>query len=391
MATEIEKPVVERLDVDNYATWRTRMKFLLISKGLWSAVTDDDANVDNDQKALALIGLYVKEHHLPLMERCDTAKQAWQQLEAVYQAKSNARKLQLRKELSQLKMGPGEPLTKYVGRARDIQDQLRAAGHMVADQEVAWAVLAGLPAHFDTVVTVLETTSDKDMSLEDILPKLLQVEQRERQKERPDERALMAKPRNSFGSGRGHHVDKRGKICHYCGKKGHFKAECDKKRRDEARHSGGGKQQALQQQAHQQFSALALTMQHCKAAAGYGSSNRSSAISTHRWVLDTGASLHMTPHGSILVNVRPMTEDITVSFGNGSKGKPIAMGDVLLRTGKTTLRLTNVLHVPSATENLLSVRHATKSGVSFTFSSSGCRISKDLCPRLPCTGVLFFV
>ena len=34
MATEAERPVVERLDVDNYATWRTRMKFLLISKGL---------------------------------------------------------------------------------------------------------------------------------------------------------------------------------------------------------------------------------------------------------------------------------------------------------------------------------------------------------------------
>ena len=115
------------------------------------------------------------------MERCKTAKEAWQQFEAVYQAKSNARKLQLRKELAQLKMGPGEPLTKYVGRARDIQDQLRAAGHDVADQEVVWAVLAGLPAHYDTVVTVLETTTDKDMSLEDILPKLLQVEQRERQ------------------------------------------------------------------------------------------------------------------------------------------------------------------------------------------------------------------
>ena len=198
MAIEVERPVVERLDLDNYATWRVRMRFLLISKGLWSAVSGEDTNADNDQKALALLGLYVKEHHLPLMERCKTAKEAWQQFEAVYQAKSNARKLQLRKELVQLKMGPGEPLTKYVGRAKDIQDQLRAAGHEVGDQEVAWAVLAGLPAAYDTVVTVLETTTDKDMSLEDILPKLLQVEQRERQTERPDERALIAKPSSGF-------------------------------------------------------------------------------------------------------------------------------------------------------------------------------------------------
>ena len=31
MASEIDRPVVERLDVHNYATWRTRMKFLLIA------------------------------------------------------------------------------------------------------------------------------------------------------------------------------------------------------------------------------------------------------------------------------------------------------------------------------------------------------------------------
>jgi hypothetical protein len=36
-----DKPVVERLDVDNYATWSIRMRALLISKGLWTAVTED--------------------------------------------------------------------------------------------------------------------------------------------------------------------------------------------------------------------------------------------------------------------------------------------------------------------------------------------------------------
>ena len=108
-AAEIDKPVVERLDVDNYATWRTRMRFLLTMKGLWTAITDDAADADTDTKALALIGLYVKEHHLPTLEQCKTAREAWRQLESVYQAKSNARKLQLREELIQLKKGCDEP------------------------------------------------------------------------------------------------------------------------------------------------------------------------------------------------------------------------------------------------------------------------------------------
>jgi len=33
-----EKMSVEPLDLDNYGTWSSRMKFLLIHKGLWAAV-----------------------------------------------------------------------------------------------------------------------------------------------------------------------------------------------------------------------------------------------------------------------------------------------------------------------------------------------------------------
>lgn len=157
MATEI-KPAVELLDVDNYATWRSKMKFLLITKGLWTAVGGASTDAEKDAKALALIGLLVKDHHLPVLERCATAKEAWEQLEATYQAKSNARKRQLRKELSQLRMGATEPLTKYVARAKEIQNQLRAAGYEVADQEVVWALLAGLSPTYETEATVLGST-----------------------------------------------------------------------------------------------------------------------------------------------------------------------------------------------------------------------------------------
>jgi hypothetical protein len=264
------------------------MKYLLITKGLWTAVSGD-ATADNviDQKALALIGLHVKEYHLPMLERCDTAKDAWQELERVYQAKSNARKLQLRKELTTLKMGPAEPLTKYVARDQEIQDQLRAAGHNVVDQEVTWSVLAGLPAVYDTMITVLETTSDKDMSLDEILPKLLQVEQRLQTTERPDETALSAKPGNGFGGRSGNtrpgsHTGgqhKETRICHYCKKVGHLKKDSYKKKRDDA---ARGQQQPLQQQ----FSAIALSAHNITNAGG---------TSAGRWVLDTGASRHITP------------------------------------------------------------------------------------------------
>lgn len=50
-------PAVELLDVDNYGTWRSKMKFFLITKGLWTAVTGDSVDEEKDGKALAQIGL----------------------------------------------------------------------------------------------------------------------------------------------------------------------------------------------------------------------------------------------------------------------------------------------------------------------------------------------
>ena len=58
---------IEALDVENYSTWSVRMKLLLIHKGLWKVVDTkegDKVDKDEDMKALALIGLNVKDHHI---------------------------------------------------------------------------------------------------------------------------------------------------------------------------------------------------------------------------------------------------------------------------------------------------------------------------------------
>lgn len=357
MATE-DKFTVERLDVDNYSTWSIRMRALLITKGLWGAVTGDSIDPDKDQKALAQIILHVKDHHLMTVGSSATSKIAWETLKNTYEAKINARKVLLRRELTALKLGATEALTVYAARAKDIQAQLRAAGDEVKDQEVAIQFLAGLPPAYGMISTVL-TAQDKELTIDEMLPKLLNVEQAAAQPPHSSEAALFAKPKKDFPKRQPRQEDR---TCFYCGRRGHLASQCQQKKRDKARfRSSNGRN-------GQQHSAIALTANSMAAAPD-------SSDTYERWVLDTGASRHLTPNKSILLNPRPLDEDITITFGNGSIGKATAIGEVVLHTRSATFRLSNVLLIPEATENLISVRYATKRGLNFTFAAHGCAIS----------------
>lgn len=225
------QPTIERLDVENYATWSIRMQAFLMVKGLWGAVTGDSTDATVDKKALAQIILHVKDYHLPTLVGCATSKIAWETLKAMFQAKTNARKLLLRRELTQLKMGATEPLSVYAARAKELQTHLRSAGDEVRDQEVALQFLAGLPPAYGMISTVL-TAGDHELKIDGMMPKLMQVEQlAEPPVTRFTEAALYAKP-NGTGRASFIHDETTGPTCYYCGKKGHIERNCRKKKRE---------------------------------------------------------------------------------------------------------------------------------------------------------------
>ncbi len=232
MADMDTRVAMERLDVDNYGTWSVRMRFTLISKGLWKHVKNDGevTDTDGDQKALALIGLSVMDHHLPSLRQQETAKDAWDALESVYKAKSMARRVALKREMNSLKKAAEEPMTKYVARAKELRDQLAAAGQDTDDEEVAAALLAGLPPDYDVIVAVLETTADK-VDLDVLLGKLLTAEQRLPKANEPTAPRAYAGAAERAPRGNGQRPPPR---CFYCDQLGHIVRNCPAARADRA-------------------------------------------------------------------------------------------------------------------------------------------------------------
>jgi hypothetical protein len=358
----VDKLSIEPLDVGNYATWSVRMRFLLITKGLWAPIIasseeERTASAAHDDKALALIGLCVKDHHLATLAECRTARDAWNKLESIHKAKSNARRLQLRRELNMLRKDNNEPLTKYFARAKTIQDELIAAGYPVQDQEVVTCTLAGLPTEYDTMTTVLEA-SDTELDLDATLAKLLIVEQRLSKKHGVDEAsAYISKP--VFKS---YNADR---TCFNCGKKGHIAVECSSRSSSfqQQPYRSSTRYSSPSSTLHKTFQAIALS-----AAA--------SPPPEQVWVLDSGATNHITNDVTKMFNVRAVGTSIT--FGNGSKAKATHIGEARVYTSHGRhITLQDVLYAPEAKTNLFSIPQATKNGAVIEFRRDTTKIKYD--------------
>jgi hypothetical protein len=83
-----------------------------------------------------------------------------------------------------------------------------------------------------------------------------------------------------------------------------------------------------------------------------------------------------------------VTEDIVITFGNGSCGKATVIGEVALRTPKADFLLTEVLYIPEASEYLISVRAATQRGLEFKFTADHSEIGQggQALATAPCHG-----
>jgi hypothetical protein len=119
---------IEPLTGENYAVWSQRMEMFLVHKKLWKGVIEPEADADRSTEAKALIGLNVTEQYLERVIAARNAEEAWVELEKVFKGKTTAQKLQLKRELMTLKQKSGEPVAKYVGRTKDLERELLAAG-----------------------------------------------------------------------------------------------------------------------------------------------------------------------------------------------------------------------------------------------------------------------
>jgi hypothetical protein len=97
------------------------------------------------------------------------------------------------------------------------------------------------------------------------------------------------------------------------------------------------------------------------------------AASHDCWMIDSGATHHITPHKSDFSSYSLCTG--TVKLGDKLTVSQIGVGTVIFKMSQgTKITLSNVLHVPDVKTGFIGVHALTKKGAQVSFDNGSCKI-----------------
>lgn len=166
------------LNGENFASWKTKLKALLVQDELWDVINTrkpdpvtDTWRKKND-KAMLYIILSVEDNQLIHFEDTAEAYEAWQTLLKKYERSTCVSSLYLRKKLYGIHYKTG-PISEHIDAIMNKVELLRGSGKLLDDEEVVAVLLTSLPESYSGLVTALEGREEKNLTVEYVTGKIL--------------------------------------------------------------------------------------------------------------------------------------------------------------------------------------------------------------------------
>jgi len=398
---------IEKLDgamatgQSNYNAWRFRIIRILKEKDLLSAIEDSGTLVSSskDNQAFTIITLNIKDSQIPYIQDATTTREAWVALKEVHQGIGMNGRMVLMQRLWGLRMAEGEDMAQHLNQFRELANQLRGLsvdGKGMDDSELVTILTLSLPESYEPLVMALQSRSDT-ITFDTMAGRLLQesgrrqigqssnavqgvgsVSQTAFTVQRP---AISGSFRGrgvpSFkGRGRGglgtrfrdHGVSNRmqtdtrrnvgltsaqapqGTKCYYCGKAGHWKRDCYKRKSEEVTGAGGAGRP-------KEFTFLV---------------EKTNSQGGMHWIIDSGASQHLSRDRAGFLSYKTVSKPQSITIADGTTIEADGVGDIEITTKIGVIRLTDVWHVPNIRASLISVTRMVDAGYLVEFSTAGC-------------------
>ena len=388
MASIDDKWEIDKLDGRNWTTWKFQMQHLLMAKDVWDHVQgtapdpgeDAAAQVRHDkaqQKAMATLVVGIHSKLIYLVTSCTTPKDVWDTLRGQFERNTFANKMFLKRQYFTTKMSEGQSVQDHLKCMKEISDKLAALGSAVAEEEQVVALLISLPPSYQTLVTALEAKGD-DLSLEFVQQALVSEEQKRQ--------VSVGEAVTECDQNSALHVNKgavkffKGR-CYTCNKEGHKSYECLEKlvkssrppiRKSFQRLNTVHRAKTVREDNNQTDSESELF---------FSATGQPEGDLRQYWIVDSGASRHMTSNRKLLTDYCKFDVPETVKLGDGRSVEALGSGRVRISVetsrGKKATMMGGVLYVPKLACNLFSVRAVTQKGQIMQFGQNCCWIKNS--------------
>jgi len=362
----------------SFALWQVCMAAILSTLGIKDAIygrEEADANMTDkkwkeiDDKVLSTIHLCLSDATLQEVLSETTAMGLWKKLQETYMKKFLTNQLRLKLRLYTLHMAEGTSISDHVAEFTSILNDLGKLDVKVEDEDQTLLLLCYLSTSYKSLRDMMIYGREK-ISLEDVNGNL--------QAKLHLDNDMTSVDKGSQGVGlvaeRGRSKDKtptgnksrskpkhKNLTCNYCKKKGHIQTNCLILKNKQKGPKGVASEEANVAKDDDTYDVLCM-VDNC-------------VNDKNAWIMDLGASQHMTPNRDWFETYEPSSEK--VFMGNNHLCKVAGMGSVKIKFHDGKIRmLRGVRHIPDLSKNLISLGSLEEKGCKFQSDGGVLCVSK---------------